>query len=184
MHCASSGSLVESTESLISSWCRTYTPFAIDAFSITVSAIAIVQSITDLIIGTRSYYKCVKYSTKKIVGLIHELESFDILLKSLKGTSQRADENHKQQIGSLARNVGPQHKASRPPMLQRMMEADAPLSPCYNQMLAFTTKLAKDQSGVKRSLKWPFEIYQIKAVIRRLRIFESLLDTAVANDHL
>ena len=155
-----------------------------DPLSITASAIAIIQLTTDLISGARSYYKSVKNSPKEIAELVHELESFDVLLKSLRDTSQREDERHKQQMDQLVCNVGPEQKASRLPMIQKTMEADAPLSLCYNEMLVFKTKLTKDQSRTQRSLKWPFEKYEIKAVIRRLRNLKSLLDTAIASDHL
>ncbi|CAD6581748.1 MAG: hypothetical protein ASARMPRED_000694 [Alectoria sarmentosa] len=155
-----------------------------DPLSITASAIAIIQLTTDLISGARSYYKSVKNSPKEIAELVHELESFDVLLKSLRDTSQREDERHKQQMDQLVCNVGPEQKASRLPMIQKTMEADAPLFLCYNEMLVFKTKLTKDQSRTQRSLKWPFEKYEIKAVIRRLRNLKSLLDTAIASDHL
>lgn len=181
---ASYGSLVDSKDSLITSPCRIHAPQAMDPLSITASAIAIIQVTTDLIDGARSYYKSVKNAREEIAELVHELESFDVLLKTLKDTSQRADALNKQQTDQLVPSVGCQRRVSRLPMLQKMMEADAPLSSCYNQMLLFKTKLTRDQSRVKRSLKWPFERDEIKAVIKRLRNLKSMLDTAIASDHL
>lgn len=51
-------------------------------------------------------------------------------------------------------------------------------------MLVFKAKLTKDQSRIKRSLKWPFEKPEVKAVIKRLRLLKSLLDTAIVGDHV
>ena len=69
-------------------------------------------------------------------------------------------------------------------MLQRMLEAGGPLSLCYNEMIVLKRKLSQDQSSLKRSLKWPFQKDETKFVISQLRNLKSLLDTAIARDHL
>ena len=155
-----------------------------DPLSITASAITILNVTTDLISACRNYHKCVKGSTKEVAGLIHELESFDIVLKSLEDISHKTDEQAKQQIWQLGQDDISQQDTSRLPTLQKMLEAGGPLSLCYNEMLVFKRKLTKDHSGLKRSLKWPFRKDEIKAVTSRLRNLKSLLDTAIARDHL
>ena len=155
-----------------------------DPLSIAASAVSIINVTTDLITACRSYYKSVKGSTKEVAGLIHELESFDIVLKSLKDVSRETDEKAKQQIEQSGQHGESQQETSRLPTLQKMLEAGGPLSLCYNEMLLFKRKLTKDQSGLRRSLKWPFQKDEIKIVISRLRNLKSLLDTAIARDHL
>ena len=155
-----------------------------DPLSITASAITIINGTTDLISACRSYYKNVKGSTKEIAELVHELESFDIVLKSLEDISHKTDEKSKPQKQQFARDDILEEETSRLPMLQKMLEADGPLSLCYNEMLVFKRKLTKHQSSRRRSLKWPFQKDEIKVVISRLRDLKSLLDTAIAGDHL
>ena len=155
-----------------------------DPLSITASAIAITQVTIDLITRTRSYCKSVKDSPEEIAELLQELESFDVVLGSLRDIAQRADEPAQKQINQSACNIEIQPETSRLPTLQKMLKPDAPLSLCYNEMLFFQTKLTKGRSKVKKSLKWPFEKGEIKAVISRLRNLKSLLDTAIASDHL
>lgn len=103
----------------------------------------------------------------------------------LKKTTQRADERNEPLGFQLVRHiVGPQQKTNYLPMVQKMMEADGSLSLCYYEMTVFRSKLTKDQSRVKKSLKWLFERDEIKNVIGRLRNLVSLFDTAVASDHV
>ena len=98
-------SLVEAMESfiaheLLSNPCTR----TMDPLSITASAITIIQVTTDLINGCGSYYKSVKSSKKETAALIQELESFGIVLKSLKNISQEANETARQQTEQLARD--------------------------------------------------------------------------------
>ena len=67
--------------------------------------------------------------------------------------SQGADESGKQLIGRSARNGGPEQEDSRLLMLQKMMETDGFLSLCYRELQKFKTRLTKDQSMDRRSLK-------------------------------
>ena len=53
-----------------------------DSLSITASAVAIIQLITDLITETKKYYKNVKNAAKGIRALIEELTSFGGILES------------------------------------------------------------------------------------------------------
>ena len=179
------GSLVEAIESFITSRSPPTHPLQImDPLSATASAIAIIQLTTNLITRCRRYYKSVKSSPEEIVELIQELESFDIVLNSLKDISQKADKATKQQVDQHARNDIPQQETSSLPMIQKMLEADAPLSLCFSEMVVFKTKLIKDESRFKKSLRWPFQKDEIKSIISRLRNLKSLLDTAIARDLL
>lgn len=99
-----------------------------DPLSISASVVAIIQVTTDLITGSQSYYKSVKNSPKEIAELVDELESFDVVLQSLRDTSQRAEEKEEQQNDQSTRGVGPQDKASCLPTLQKMIDADGALS--------------------------------------------------------
>ena len=155
-----------------------------DPLSITASTISIIQVTSELIIGCRSYYKSVKNSPEEIAEILQELESFDVLLRSLKDISQSADKTPQQQVEQWARHDIPQQKTNCLPMLQKMLEAGGPLSLCYHEMVVFKRKLTKDQSRFKKSLKWPFQKDEIKVVISRLRNLKSLLDTAIARDQL
>ena len=156
-------------EPFITSRCPTHASQSMDPLSITASAIAIIQVTSELVTGTRSYYKNVKNSPKEISELVQGLKCFHIVLNSLKDISQKVDENPKHPVDQLARDDSPQQEISRLPMLQKMLEADGPLSLCYNEMLEFQRKLTKDQSSFERSLRWPFKKDEIKAVINRLR---------------
>ena len=60
--------------------------------SIAASVISIIDLTKGLITACRSYYKSVKGSTREVAGLIHELQSFDIVLKSLEDISRKTDE--------------------------------------------------------------------------------------------
>lgn len=154
-----------------------------DPLSITASAIAIIQVTADLITGTRSYYKSVKGSSQETADLLQELESFGFVLESLKGISQKVDERTRQ-IDQFACDDTPQQETIHLPILQKMFEADGPLSLCYNEMLEFKRKLTKHHSSLKRSLKWPFQKDEIKAVVDRLRNLKSLLHTTIHRENL
>ena len=106
------------------------------------------------------------------------------MLKSLEDISHKMDKKAKQQIEQFVRDDISQNETSSLPALQKMLEAGGPLSLCYNEILVFKRKLTKDQSSLKRSLEWPFQKDEIKIVINRLRNLKSLLDTAIARDHL
>lgn len=154
-----------------------------DPVSITASAIAIIQVTAELITGTKRYYKSVKGSSHEIADLLQELESFGFMLESLKGISQKVDKTTRQ-IDQFAWDGTPQQEIIHLPILQKMLEADGPLSLCYNEMLELKRKLTKYQSSLKRSLKWPFKKDEIKAVVNRLRNLKSLLDTAIHRENL
>ena len=66
----------------MTSWCPTHASQVMDPLSITASTISIIKVTPDLITTCRKYNKSVKGSTKEITGLIHELESLAIVLKS------------------------------------------------------------------------------------------------------
>lgn len=154
-----------------------------DPLSVTASAIAIIQVTTELITGTKSYYKSVKGSSQEISDLLQELESFGFVLESLKGISQKVDETTRQ-IDQFACDGTPQQETIHLPILQKMLEADGPLSLCSNEMLEFKRKLTKYQSSLARSLKWPFRKDEIKAVVNRLRNLKSILHTAIHRENL
>lgn len=151
-----------------------------DPLSITASAIAIIQLTTDLITGTRNYYKSARNAPKEITELFDELTSLGIVLGNLKKISKKADAARGSQDGAAES----QRTASRLPMLVKMMESGGSLDICYLEMLAFRTKLTKEPSRIKKSLKWPFEKDEIIAVIRRLRNLRDVLITAIASDQL
>ena len=181
--CAFYGSLVEFTESFTTNGCPIHALQAMDPLSITASAGAIIQMTFELITGIKSYYKSVKGSSTKIADLLQELEYFGFVLESLKGLSQEMD-GLTRRIDQFACNGTPQQETIHLPILQKMLEADGPLSVCYNEMLDFRRKLTRHQSNLKRSLKWPFKKAEIKAVVNRLRNLKSLLDTAIHRENL
>ena len=155
-----------------------------DPLSITASTFAIIQLTADLITGTTNYCKSVQSSRKEIADLIQELKSFDLVLKSLKDLTHRAQKSDSRQLDEQAYAVMSQPNMSCLSTLEKMIEADAPLSRCYHEMLAFKTKLLKHQSALKRSFKWPFEREEVKAAIKRLRNLNALLLIAIASDSL
>jgi hypothetical protein len=152
-----------------------------DPLSVTVSAITIITLTTDLIIWTQDYFQSVKTAPKEIAELVDELIIMSVVLENLRNISQKVEVPDRSQIG-LTSNSESQQKASQLPMLKKMMEANGPLTICYKKMLSFKTKLTKDQSKIKKSLKWPFEKDEIMVVVSRLRSLKSVLDTAIASD--
>lgn len=154
-----------------------------DPISLTASTIAIIQLTTDLIKVTKDYYKGVKNAPREIAELIEESTNFGKVLEQLKTTLQAAESAERLEI---ARNglYGIRKEASRLPMLQEMMRVDGPLTSCHEEMLAFKTKLSQNPSTVRRSLKWPIERDETRAIISRLRHLKSVLDTAIASDQL
>lgn len=181
--CAFYVSLVESTESFTTNGCPIHALQAMDPISITASAGTIIQMTFELITGIKSYYKSVKGSSKEVADLLQELESFGFVLESLKGISQKMDRATRQ-IDQFACDGTPQQETFHPHILQKMLEADGPLSLCYNEMLDFRRKLTRHQSNLNTSLKWPFKKAEIKAVVNRLRNLKSLLDTAIHRENL
>lgn len=154
-----------------------------DPLSIAASAVAIIQVSTELVIGTRNFYKSVKNTPTEISALVDELDSLKVVLEHLESFSREAQVSKASQIIANG-SPGSHQKATRLPMLQKMMEANGPLSICYEEMLRFLTKLTKDGSKVKKFLRWPFEKDEIIAVLGRLRNLKSVLDTAIATDQL
>lgn len=154
-----------------------------DPLSVTASVIAIVELTSELISGTRDFYRSVRNAPSEIAELLDELTVFGVVLERLKYLSKQADSagpSHASANGA----AGESQKASRLPTLQAMVKVDGSLAVCYDQMLAFKDKLTKDPSKTKRSLKWPFRKEEIAAVVQRLRNLRSVLDTAIASDHL
>ena len=152
--------------------------------SIAASAIAIIQGTIDLVTGLKSYYKNVKGSSEEIAQLLRELETFDAVLASLKDISHRADELTERQINQSPDDTMSFLENSRLPMLQKMLEDNAPLSRCYNDLRAFKAKHVRRDPGVWKSFKWPFEKDDIKDIVGRLRNYTSLLNTAINSDSL
>lgn len=154
-----------------------------DPLSITASAIAIIQLTIDLVQGTRNCYRDVKNAPKEIAEFVDQLNILGAVFERLKHTSQKADA-----ISSshLRTNGGVQHaqNSGRLPLLKKMLEADGPLAICFEQMSVFRKKLTRNQSTIKKSLKWPFEKDEIKGAVKRLRDLKSILDTAILGDQL
>lgn len=65
-----------------------------DPVSITASAIAILQLIQSIIIGTRSFYKNARDCPAEIRGLLNELMSFETVLENLQSMVEKANGIH------------------------------------------------------------------------------------------
>jgi len=154
-----------------------------DPLSVTASAITVIELTTQLIKATRKYYNNVSNAPREIAEFIDQLNILGGVLERLKHTSLRADATLQSQITT---NGGAQSSqvASRLPLLRKMLEVDGPLAICYGEMVAFQKKLGRNQSRIKRSLKWPFEKDEIGGVVARLRNLKSILDTAIISDQL
>ena len=154
-----------------------------DPLSVAASAIAIIQLTEELLKATRSTYNIIKGAPKEIAGLIDELVAFGVILENLKILSQNAQTARLQQNANNSGNTYSQSGHDLP-MIRKMIDVNAPLNICYNEMLSFKVKLDKNQSRVKKSLKWPFQKDEVQSVISRLRKLKSILDTAISNDQL
>lgn len=154
-----------------------------DPLSVTGSAIAILQLTWELLTATRKYYKSAKSAPSEVAALIDELTTFRTILEQLKTTSQNAEAAKAQQSTANGATNSSQNDIELP-MLKTMLENRAPLSICYEEMLAFKVKLTQDQPRIVRSLKWPFQKDEIQSVVNRLRSLRSLLDTAISSDQL
>ena len=154
-----------------------------DPLSLTASSIAIIQLTTDLITGTQKFYKSVKNAPEEISAFIEELTVFGTVLERLLSLARKAETTR---LSQAAQNgvVENSREASRLPMLQKMVHADGPLITCYEEMLVFKGRLTLTQSKMKMSLKWPFKKDEIMAIVRRLRILRSIMDSAIASDQL
>lgn len=154
-----------------------------DPLSITASAITVIQLTTELVKGTRNYYKDVKNAPKEVAEFVDELTALGIVFGRLKDICQKAEAAS---LSNIAGNDALQRKpkAFYLPTLESMTKADGPLTICYKEMLAFQRKLTKDQSRLKKSLKWPFEKAEITDSIAHLRNLKSALDTAILSDQL
>ncbi len=157
--------------------------WGMDPLSVTASAIAILQLTTELLGGTRNYYKSARNAPKEVAELIDELTTFGVVLEHLKTTANNAKTTELQQDKASGSTSSPRSGNSLP-MLQKMMEGGAPLTICYDEMMAFKTRLTKNQSRVKKSLKWPFQKDEVQTVVYRLRNLKSILDTAISSDQL
>lgn len=78
-----------------------------DPLSITASAVAIIQLTTDLLRGTKSFYKSVKNAPKNIADLVDELTSLGSILEHLKSIAQSAGISRTSQI-TATREAGSQ----------------------------------------------------------------------------
>ncbi len=154
-----------------------------DPLSITASAITVIQLTAELLKGIRNYYKDVKNAPKEVAEFIDELTALGIVFERLKDISQKAEAAS---LSHIAVNGAVQHKqkAFCLPTLGSITKADGSLAICYKEMLAFQRKLTKDQSRLKKSLKWPFEKAEINDSIAHLRNLKSALDTAILSDQL
>ena len=152
-----------------------------DPLSITASTITILELTTELIKGTRNYYKSARSAPKEVAELIDELTTFNVVLQRLKFTSERAKAAASQQTTGVVLSQ-PNHVSL--PMLEKMLAKGGPLTLCFEEMLAFKVKLTKDQSKLKRSIRWPFQKEEIQVVVQRLRNLKSILDTAISTDQL
>ncbi len=156
-----------------------------DPLSIAASTITIIQLTTELLTATYKYYKSAKNAPNEVSELLDELTTFGVVLEHLKIISQNARAAVSQKNNAKGTNFGTQDaKTGYLPMVQKMMESGAPLTVCYDEMLAFRMKLTKDQSKVKKSLQWPFRKAEIQAIVHRLRNLKSNLDTAISSDQL
>jgi len=154
-----------------------------DPLSVTASAITIIQLTTELIKGTRNYYKNVKNAPKEIADFLDQLEMLGAVLERLKHTSEKADAKSSSKPRIHGGIQSPQN-ASPLPLLKKMLQTDGPLAICYEEMSAFKRRLSKDQSRIKKALKWPFEKDEIRDAVTRLRNLKSVLDTAILSDQL
>lgn len=150
-----------------------------DPLSVTASAITVIQLTTELIKGTRQYYKDVRNAPKEVAEFVDELTALGIVFERLKNISQKAEAASLSPIA-----MHNKHKASCLPTLENMTKVDGPLAICYKEMLAFQRKLTRDQSRLKKSLKWPFEKAEMTDSIAHLRNLKSALDTAILSDQL
>ena len=149
----------------------------------TASTIAILQLTTEIISGTRDFYKSVKNAPKEVSDLLDELQLFGAVLERLQYVSKQADDAAQQQTSAVPA-AGVTQKTSRLPMLHTMVKADGPLTICYDTMSKLKDKLISDPSKLKKSLKWPFRKEEIVAEVQRLRNLRSVLDTAIASDNM
>lgn len=156
---------------------------AMDPLSVTASAITVIQLTTDLIKGTRKYYNNAKNAPKEIAEFIDQLNILGGVLERLKHTSLKADATLPSQVTNNGGVQSPQ-VVSRLPLLTKMLEVDGPLAVCYEEMSTFKKKLGRNQSRMKRSLKWPFEKDEIGQAVIRLRNLKTILDTAIISDQL
>ena len=152
-----------------------------DPLSITASAIAVIELTTEIVKGLRKFYKSANNAPREVAELIDELNTFGAILQRLKILSQHAKAAQSQQRTAAA---GSSQRNDNLPMLPKVVERDAPLNRCYEEMLAFNSKLISNQSRLKKALKWPFQKEEVQAMFSRLRNLKSLLDTAIMSDQL
>ena len=152
-----------------------------DPLSITASAIAVIELTTEINKGLRKFYKSANNAPREVAELIDELTTFGAVLQRLKILSQHGKAAQSQQRTAAAGNSQSKYNL---PMLQKVVERDAPLNRCYKEMLAFNSKLISNQSRLKKALKWPFQKEEVQAMFSRLRNLKSLLDTAIMSDQL
>ena len=144
----------------------------------TASAITIIELTTEIIKGIHEFYKSAKTAPKEVADLLDELDSFGVILQRLRILSQHAKAAQSQQHAIAMQSY------DNLPMLQKIMERDAPLHLCYEELLDIKSKLTNDRSRLKKALKWPFQKEEIQATFLRLRNYKSLLDTAIMSDQL
>ena len=154
-----------------------------DPLSLTASAIAIIQLASELVKGTRKYFKGVKNAPKEVGELVDELTVFGVVLGRLKSISQKAEDSEPLNTSDDG-TAQPGKRISRLPMLCAMLKADAPLAVCFEEMMVFKEKLIKVKPRTKESFRWPFKKDEIMATVVRLRNLRFILDTAIASDQL
>ena len=164
-----------------------------DPLSIPAITIAILGLTTSIARETRSFYKEVKDASTEIAKFVEELDNLAVILKRLEDIARKAEENDNQYSDQMGANTevtatarsGSVKSASRLAAVKKMMETDGPLCLCYKELLAFKDKLdRKDQSKLRRSIKWPFKKPEIHAITRRLNDLKSDLDMAINTDSM